>query len=477
MDAREFLRSQLDGGAWILVEAASALADDEFYERLPHAGESADWIFGHIASNEDWFLTKLTGSERQIPEEIYSVYQPDFPPPTVAQGVLDRNGMIELFQAQRQRSLDALLAADTSTWDQKAPEGLPSIFDTVGAVWGILGTHQYWHIGQLMTIRTMLGQPPFDFSPHRDPAASAAPQAPTSLVLPSDGPRIQPRQPQQVNANVRAEFDKAMETWGIHNNLVRTLGCHPQLALTEVDYANAFIFQKNTFAEIPKPGSEAPGELVLFPSAGFVDRIVKELVISFVSLKNRARYSITHHTVISFGVLSELVAGDDADAKGRRAEAMLLALVDESGQESFRDQTYEGAPLYSDLQLAALELASKVNRNAHVVGDAEFERLRDLFRADARAQIEAGPLRTQFGDGGPDDAYVEAFVDGALVELTWCIVHFSGLLNRWFTVLKMRDEEFAVAGDQTFVDVYNAVVPDSIKRRNNALLGPSGWGT
>ncbi len=64
-----------------------------------------------------------------------------------------------------------------------------------------------------------------------------------------------------------------------------------------------------------------------------------------------------------------------------------------------------------------------------------------------------------------------------LVELTWNVVHFSGLLNRWFTTLKMRDEAFPVNPQgQTFIQVYNSSVPQRLKVRNNALLGPSGWG-
>lgn len=479
MDARGLLQSQLESGAWILIEAAAGLDADEFYERLPNAGESADWIFGHIATNEDWFLNKLTGSALEVSEELHSVYQADFPSPTVRQRVLDRDGMVELFKAQRRRVVESLAEEDTSSWDAPAPGGLPAVFPTKGSAWGILGTHQYWHIGQLMAIRSMVGEPAFDFSPHQEPVSTRTGNGDDAkLIVPADGPRVTPRRPEQVSAFVRAEFDKAMETWGIHNNLIRTLGCHPQLALTEVDYANAFIFEKNTFAETPRPGAEGSGQVVLFPSSGFVDRVTKELVISLVSLKNRARYSITHHTVISFGVLSELVAGETAEARSQRAEQMLLGLTDEFGQESFRGKTYNGDPLYSDLQVAALELALKVNRNPHAVEDREFDALRGLLKENARSQIQDGPLAAQFGADGPDEAYLEAFVDGMVVELTWCIVHFSGLLNRWFTVLKMRDEEFAVTPEgQTFIDVYNAAVPDSIKRRNNALLGPSGWGS
>lgn len=300
----------------------------------------------------------------------------------------------------------------------------------------------------------------------------------TDLTIPKDGPRVAPRLPEQVNADMLAEYDKTVRTWGIPNNLMRTMACQPRLGLTEVDYANSFIFDEGSYVTIPRPGSHQAGETVLFPAAGFIDRVTKELALSIVSLLNRSRYSITHHSVIATLTLSGLVAGDTAEAKAKRAEALLLRLLDGNGNLTFENQSYEGGPLYSDLQLAVLRLAVKINADAHSVTDAEIDELRSLLRADAVDQIGSGPLASQFDGGNPDDAYLDAYVDAMLVELTWCICHFSGLLNRWFTVLRVRDEHFAVGDDgNSFVDNYNAVIPESIKVRNNQLLGSDGWGS
>ena len=299
----------------------------------------------------------------------------------------------------------------------------------------------------------------------------------SELKLPSDGPRVHPRLPEQVNADMRAEYDKATQTWGIPNNLMRTMGCHPRLAMTEVSYANAFIFDEGAYITLPKPGSDDPNATVLFPAAGVIDPVTKELSLTLVSLINRARYSITHHAVISTTRLNEAVPGATAEERARRTEAMLLRLVTADGKLDFENQTFEGGPLYSDLTLACLRLAEQINRDAHGVTDEDFATLRTLMREDAKRQIAGGPLAVQFGDAGPDDAYLDLYVDTMIVELTWCICHFSGLLNRWFTVLKVRDEEFAVGPDgSSFVDAYNAVVPESVRVRNNALLGSDGWG-
>jgi hypothetical protein len=262
--------------------------------------------------------------------------------------------------------------------------------------------------------------------------------------------------------------------WGVPNNYVRTLACHPALAKAAIDYANAFVFQERVYAEIPRPGR--PGESVLFPEAGFIDRVTKELVISLVGLLNRSRYSITHNSIISYRALCAALRDSTLAERQRRAESMLLHLADDSGRPSFEGKTQGGLPLYSDLQLAVFRVACKANRDPHDVTDDEMNGLRALLRTDALVQIAAGPLATVFGDQGPDHAYLDAFVDGMMVELTWTISHFSGLLNRWFTLLKVRDEDFPIGPDgSSFIDAYNAL-PESIKARNNALLGPGGWG-
>ena len=294
------------------------------------------------------------------------------------------------------------------------------------------------------------------------------------LVVPADGPRVRPREPEETSPYVRAELHKATEVWGVPTHFARTLACHPMLAKAAIDYANAFIFQERVYAEIPRPGR--PGETVLFPEAGFIDRVTKELVISLVGLLNRSRYAITHNGIISFGALCAGLADATAAERRQRAESMLLHLVDDQGNPSFEGRTHQGGALYSELQLAALRLACKTNRDPHDVTDQEMMGLRALLRADAAGQIAAGPLATVFGAAGPDHAYLDAFVDGMMVELTWTISHFAGLLSRWFTLLKVRDEDFAMGPDGgSFLDAYNAL-PESLKARNNALLGPDGWG-
>lgn len=294
-----------------------------------------------------------------------------------------------------------------------------------------------------------------------------------NLLMPKEPSRVQPRSVEDLNAELQSEWDKTIRTWGIPNHLYATMCCQPQLGLTEVDYANSFIFDEGGFTTLPLPGDRK--RRVLFPTAGFVDRVTKELALSIVSLLNRSRYSITHHSLIATGTLNELVDGSTPAKKKARAEAMLLHLVDADGHVDFENQLHDGKPLYSDLQLATLRFAVKLNSDPHSLTDDDFAALKKVQREEAIRQIEVHRLDAQFRGKVPE-LYIGAYVDAMLVELTWCLCHFSGLLNRWFIALRVRDEQERVNGTPSFVDSYNAAVPESVKQRNNQLLGERGWG-
>jgi hypothetical protein len=293
----------------------------------------------------------------------------------------------------------------------------------------------------------------------------------TSLIMPQTGTRIPPLQKANVGPYVRAEYDKSIYTWGIPNNLIRTMAWLPRLAETEVDYANSFIFDVNTYADWPSP--DDPTASVLYPLAGFVDRVTKELVINIVSLLNRSRYSITHHSVIGFNTLAAGLPPQNANDRKNLAEAMMLHLVDASGAPDFENKSApDGGPLYTTFQLLALRYALAIHRDAHSVTNEQFNELTAEATKIAQSQLAAGPL----AGVAKSAKFVESYVRGMLVELSWCICHFNGLLNPWFTVLRVFDEVDKVEDEIDFVGVYNSVLPDSIKDRNNGLLAPNGWG-
>ena len=120
----------------------------------------------------------------------------------------------------------------------------------------------------------------------------------------SQGPwtRIRPLQRDEIDPYTEAGMTKGEITWGhFRNNLGKVMAYLPRMVQTEVEYCNTFIFDPPTFR----------GDV---QEAGFNDRLLKELVISRVSLYNRSRYSVTHHAFIGWATW---------DGAGRAAEAVV----------------------------------------------------------------------------------------------------------------------------------------------------------
>lgn len=223
-------------------------------------------------------------------------------------------------------------------------------------------------------------------------------------------------------------------TWGqgtyFPSNLIKTMAHCPRLAQTEVDYANAFIFDESS-------------QLNGVQQGGFIDRCLKELLINAVAANNRCRYSLEHHSFI--GLLTFRGAG--------REQEYLSKFLHVHEFDQF--QQY-----YTALELSVLALTKKICRDPHLVSDQEFQELARLLAAEN--------LRVRRGDGSFTDQDNDQLVNSQLVEITWLVSHFC-LLTRWFTVLQVEAEK---KGDEVdFLEAYRTTVPREIIERNNDLIG------
>lgn len=241
--------------------------------------------------------------------------------------------------------------------------------------------------------------------------------------------RIRPLQRDEIDPYTEAGMMTGEITWGrFPNNLAKVMAYTPRLLQTEVEYCNTFIFDGETFR----------GDV---QEAGFNDRFIKELVISRTSLINRSRYSVTHHSMIGMGLYAEAERRDEAHAK-------YLHLHE-----------HEQHPeVYTERERVVLDYTAKVVKDAHLVTDEEFQSLQRVLREHNRQDERLGAL--------PEDE-MERHVCSQIVELTWLIGHFC-LLNRWFTVLQVPDE--GPEDEQDFLAVYEQVIPEDIRERNEEIL-------
>jgi len=242
--------------------------------------------------------------------------------------------------------------------------------------------------------------------------------------------RIRPLQRDEIDPYTHAGMVHGELTWGnFRNNLCKVMAYTPRLLQTEIEYCNSFIFDPPTFR----------GDV---QEAGFNDRFIKELVISRTSLINRSRYSITHHSFI--GMLLFKTAGRE----------------EEGHQKYLHLHEHEKHPdVYTERERIVLDYTAKVTKDAHLVTDEDFEKMRKVLLEHNQKDERLATMT---------DEEQKRHVDSQIVELTWLCGHFC-LLNRWFTVLQVPDEG-QDDEDDFLGSAYVAVVPEDIRKRNEDIL-------
>lgn len=241
--------------------------------------------------------------------------------------------------------------------------------------------------------------------------------------------RIRPLQRDELDPYTESGMVMGELTWGrFRNNLCKVMAYCPRLLQTEVEYCNTFIFDPPT----------QRGEVY---EAGFNDRYLKELVISRVSLANRALYSITHHAFIGFALYTDAGRAPEAHEK-------YLHLHEHE----------KHTEIYTERERVVLDYAVKVALDPHSVSDEEFERLRGALRDHNLEEASLGSMTEE---------EMDRHVSAQIVELTWLTGHFC-LLNRWFTALQVPDE--GPDDEDNFAAAYEEMVPADVRERNARVL-------
>ena len=149
---------QLTFGQKLFEMYTSDLSDEEYFIPAAEGTNHIAWVLGHIAQTEDWMIGLLTSAERTVSKDLQELFGGSSECSPDAEKYPSRKELDEMFRSNRARAIKAAQTADDSCWDDAAPEdGLPKdSFPTVGSVWGMMGAHQFWHLGQLTTCRSVM---------------------------------------------------------------------------------------------------------------------------------------------------------------------------------------------------------------------------------------------------------------------------------------------------------------------------------
>lgn len=154
---KDVIADQLQRSAFLFQTFTKDFSDAEYFQPAVSGSNHAAWVVGHIACAEDWGRWLLTGAAKQIDEPTHALFKGGSNCMPDAGKYPSRQAIDMMFQNSRARLSDALGAFDVRRWDEPTPEQGPrKQFGTLGAVWGLMGFHPFWHIGQLTTCRVAL---------------------------------------------------------------------------------------------------------------------------------------------------------------------------------------------------------------------------------------------------------------------------------------------------------------------------------
>lgn len=150
---------QLQIGQYLIEKFTEDLSDAEYFSAPMDGANHAAWILGHIACSEDTIVSLIVGTPQRLLQTAHELFCKGSSCLADASKYPSRKELDELFRNSRANTVEILEAFDKNKWRDPSPEeGPKDMFPTLGALWGLLGTHQFWHIGQLTMCRAAMNK-------------------------------------------------------------------------------------------------------------------------------------------------------------------------------------------------------------------------------------------------------------------------------------------------------------------------------
>ncbi|MEK6674803.1 MAG: DinB family protein [Planctomycetota bacterium] len=156
---KDVVRHQLQSGSRIIDKFTSGLTDDEYFVPAIRGGGHTAWLLGHVACSEDWAASLALNGTRRIPQTVIDLFKGSAPCSPDREKFPNRRAIDDLFKQTRQATLAALEAFDERKILDPSPDAAPKdYFPTMGSIWALIGTHQFWHIGQIADCRRAMNK-------------------------------------------------------------------------------------------------------------------------------------------------------------------------------------------------------------------------------------------------------------------------------------------------------------------------------
>jgi hypothetical protein len=159
MNAKDVIRSSLDGSDMIINAYVGDLEDADLLIRPVPGMNHIAWQLGHLIASERQFVEMVRpGSCPSLPEGFKEAHSRETTKVDDPSKFCSRARYQELWKTQREATRRVLEEVPESEYDRTEP-GFPQFASTVGSLLGMGGMHALMHCGQFVAVRRALNKP------------------------------------------------------------------------------------------------------------------------------------------------------------------------------------------------------------------------------------------------------------------------------------------------------------------------------
>lgn len=159
MTVKEVLIHTIEQAAWITRMYLNDLSDADLLIRPVPSMNHVAWQLGHLVASEHFKVTTLGHKMPELPRgfaEAHSKANASCDDPCRFASTAE---YLSLMKKMHAGTIAAIKATPDEGFDKTAPEAMRQYSPTIGAVFNLIGTHEFMHHGQIVALRRKLGKP------------------------------------------------------------------------------------------------------------------------------------------------------------------------------------------------------------------------------------------------------------------------------------------------------------------------------
>ena len=159
MTAKDVFTMTIDTAHWITTTYLNDLSDADMLTRpLPGMNHTA-WQLGHLICSEHTMISTLGHKMPELPAGFAAAHAKDSAASDDPARFAKKADYLALMTKMHDATKAAMKATPDADLDKPGPESMRSYAPTVGAVFNLIGTHEFMHHGQIVALRRTLGKP------------------------------------------------------------------------------------------------------------------------------------------------------------------------------------------------------------------------------------------------------------------------------------------------------------------------------